>query len=335
MANTRPRLSVSLDLDNLWSYMKTHGDPGWEALPSYLDDAADVILERFSRHGLTATVFVVGQDAALAKNRAALRRIADAGHEIGNHSFHHEPWLHEYSRADVEEEIASSEAHIEDATGRRPRGFRGPGYSVTADTLAVLSARGYLYDASTLPTFLGPVARAYYFWQSRGLSRDERAKRSRLFGSVSDGLRPIDPYLWDLGDRQLLEIPVTTMPGVRAPIHLSYLLYLASLHPEAARAYLRTAMALCAATGVEPSFLLHPLDFLGGDRVRELSFFPGMNLPTARKLALFDEVIATLRGRFELVTMEAHARALLAGGAALKRVPAALVDRPQKGVLPS
>jgi hypothetical protein len=23
--------------------------------------------------------------------------------------------------------------------------------------------RGYLYDASTLPTYLGPLARAYYF----------------------------------------------------------------------------------------------------------------------------------------------------------------------------
>ena len=28
---------VSLDLDNQWSYMKTHGDAGWESFPSYLD----------------------------------------------------------------------------------------------------------------------------------------------------------------------------------------------------------------------------------------------------------------------------------------------------------
>ncbi len=25
--------SISLDLDNKWSYMKTHGDPGWEYVP--------------------------------------------------------------------------------------------------------------------------------------------------------------------------------------------------------------------------------------------------------------------------------------------------------------
>ena len=26
--------SLSLDLDNQWSYMKTHGDDGWESYPS-------------------------------------------------------------------------------------------------------------------------------------------------------------------------------------------------------------------------------------------------------------------------------------------------------------
>ena len=34
---TRPVASVSLDLDNHWSYLKTHGDPQWEDRPSYLD----------------------------------------------------------------------------------------------------------------------------------------------------------------------------------------------------------------------------------------------------------------------------------------------------------
>ena len=29
--------SISLDLDNQWSYMKIHGDSGWEKFPSYLD----------------------------------------------------------------------------------------------------------------------------------------------------------------------------------------------------------------------------------------------------------------------------------------------------------
>src|SRR5438270_4437962 len=80
--------SLSLDLDNKWSYLKTHGDGGWEEFPSYLDAVVPRFLALLDRLGLRITVFVVGQDAALPKNRAALAAIGGAGHEIGNHSFH-------------------------------------------------------------------------------------------------------------------------------------------------------------------------------------------------------------------------------------------------------
>ena len=300
-----PPASLSFDFDNLWSYMKTHGDRGWESFPSYLDTLVPIVLERFARHGVTVTCFVVGQDAALDRNRDALAELARQGHEIGNHSFSHEPWFHAYDRARVEREIVLTEEHIERVTGRRPRGFRGPGFSLSKDAVDVLQQRGYAYDASTLPTFLGPLAHAYYFSTSGDMSAEERRLRSRLFGSVSDGLRPLRPYTWDGG---LLEIPVTTMPLLRIPFHLSYLVYLAGVSRSAVRAYLRLALALCRASGIEPSFLLHPLDVLGGDRVKELSFFPGMATATARKLELFDEVIGILGSSFRFVTLEEHAQ---------------------------
>src|SRR3989449_7180685 len=198
MTTGKPIASLSLDLDNKWSYLKTHGGPGWERLPSYLDLVVPRVLDFLKARNLTITVFVVGQDAAVAKNRELLRAIADSGHEIGNHSFHHEPWLHLYSAREIDAEIHNAEEHIECATGRRPRGFRGPGFSLSPDTLRVLSRRGYHYDASTFPTFLGPLARAYYLWNTRGLSRQEREKRNKLFGSASEGFRPVRPYFWEL-----------------------------------------------------------------------------------------------------------------------------------------
>ena len=212
----KPLASLSLDLDNQWSYMKTHGDDGWQSFPSYFDVCVPRIIDMTRRLGLTMTVFVVGQDAALAGNRAALASIAAAGHEIGNHSFHHEPWLHLYSDAEIAVEIAEAEAAIEAATTVRPRGFRGPGFSVSKAVLETLAARGYRYDASTFPTFLGPLARAYYFFNAR-LSADDKARRRLLFGSLGEGLRPLRPYAWQLSEGTLLEIPVTTMPIVRAP----------------------------------------------------------------------------------------------------------------------
>jgi peptidoglycan/xylan/chitin deacetylase (PgdA/CDA1 family) len=308
----RPLLSLGIDLDNLWSYMKIHGDRGWEAHPSYLEPLAPLIIETLRRHGLKATIFVVGQDAALERNAAALRALAEAGHEIGNHSFLHEPWLHLYSRPQIEDDLRRAEEAIERTTGRRAIGFRGPGYSLSSDTLRVLVDRGYLYDCSTLPTFLGPLARAYYFWKSRGMPAEERAKRKNLFGSLRDGLQPIKPYTWSVDGRPLVEIPVTTMPLLRVPFHMSYLLYLSEYSRLAARAHLALSLLLCRMGGVTPSFLLHPLDFLGCDAVRELAFFPGMDLPTAAKIEFLDAGLEKLKTSFEVVTLEQHARAVAA-----------------------
>lgn len=58
-----------------------------------------------------------------------------AGHEIGNHSFNHEPWLHFCSEGDFESELEMAEAAIQEVTGVRVNGFRGPGYSITEMTL--------------------------------------------------------------------------------------------------------------------------------------------------------------------------------------------------------
>src|SRR5437870_3333344 len=93
----KPIASLSLDLDNKWSYLKTHGDGGWESYPSYLDRVVPRFLGLLDDVGLRVTVFVVGQDAARQSNYDSLAAISAAGHGIGNHSFHHEPWLHDYS----------------------------------------------------------------------------------------------------------------------------------------------------------------------------------------------------------------------------------------------
>lgn len=304
--------SLSLDLDNQWSYMKTHGDPGWESHPSYFDVAVPRILDFLAARQLKISFFIVGQDAALEKNRGALRAIAAAGHDIGNHSFHHDPWLHLYSEQALDEEMRRAEEAIEAATGVRPRGFRGPGFSLSANTLEVLIRRGYDYDATVFPNLLNPLARAYFFATSN-LSREERKQRSALFGTWRDALRPVKPFRWQLQGGQLLEIPVTTMPWFRVPLHLSYLLYLGKYSRPAARAYFRLALNACRLAGTQPSILLHPLDFLGREDCAALSFFPGMDLPRDRKLALAAELLEIFSARFTPVTMGEHAAR--AGGA--------------------
>jgi peptidoglycan-N-acetylglucosamine deacetylase len=322
MNSHKPIASLSLDLDNQWSYMKTHGDPGWEGFPSYLNTLVPRVLDFLSERQLRITFFVVGQDAALEKNHDALKAIAAEGHEIGNHSFSHEPWFHLFDDARIENEIRSTEEQVEKITGQRTIGFRGPGFSFTDSTLSILQRRGYLYDASTFPTFLGPLARLYYFFNAN-LAGSDRQQRNALFGSFTNGFRPLKPYRWH-GKDGLLEIPVTTMPIFRVPIHMSYLLYLGTYSEALALAYFRTAIGLCRMTGVAPSLLLHPLDFLGLEDKVDLDFFPAMKVPVNRKLKLVGKALDIYSDAFRVCNMSEHARAIAKteNGKVLKYSPA-------------
>lgn len=312
--------SLSFDLDDRWTYLRTHGDAEWESYPSYFDILVPRVLDLLAERDLRITFFIVGQDAALPEKRQALASLVAAGHEIGNHSFHHEQWLHLFSEQEIEHDLERAEGAIEDATGLRPRGFRGPGYSLSAATLRVLARRGYHYDASTLPTYLGPLARAYYFRTAK-LSTEERRQRERLFGTFAEGLRPVGPYLWTLDDGSLLEIPVTTMPILKLPFHLSYLLYIGTYSHTLAKLYLRLALGLCRLTGTQPSLLLHPLDFLGVDDGIGLGFFPGMSLPTEVKLFRAAELIDIYRRRLDVLPLGRHAEAIRRRGQLAQRRP--------------
>ncbi len=322
----RPVATLSLDLDNLWSYLKTHGDPGWETFPSFLDRATDRILPILSELDLRITFFIVGKDAELEKNGAALRAISDAGHEIASHSHWHVPHFHKLGRLETQQELELAENAIEAATGRKPKGWRGPSFSFSRTLVETLSARGYEYDATIFPTFLGPLARLYFFATS-GLSSKQREERSDLFGGVSNGFRPIRAFRWRIEDKPgFLEIPVTTVPGIRTPFHASYLHYLATFSETAAKTYMESALQLCRISSVSPSFLLHPTDFLGAEDAPDLKFFPGMNVGGARKEARTKGFLSQLSRSFAVLSMGAYADSLRNQPLRTLSLPAAAED---------
>lgn len=309
----KPRASLSIDLDDLWAYMKTHRDTGWATLPSYLDSFLPDFLDLLDRHRLRITFFVVGKDASRARNKELLREVVLRGHEIANHSFNHEPHFRRFDSKRISLEVDQAAAQICEATGVTPKGFRGPGFSWSTDLLNHLAAKGYLYDASAFPTYIGPIARAHYLSNSN-MSEQEKSAFSELFGSFTEGFRPVKPFKWRLnGGRELLETPVTTIPILKLPFHMTYLGFLNGFVPSFADLYLGIALGACRATGTAPSFLLHPLDFLGGDKVPQLSYFPGMSVTSVRKTAQVEKVLRRFTSKFDVGTLESAAEVALGG----------------------
>jgi hypothetical protein len=102
------------------------------------------------------------------------------------------------------------------------------------------------------------------------------------------------------------------MPVFRTPIHFSYLLYLQQYSQWIALLYFRIGLALCRVRGIEPSFLLHPLDFLGQEDDADLAFFPAMKAPRSRKLQLLRVTLRALCRHYDVVPLREHAQRMVA-----------------------
>lgn len=73
--------------------------------------------------------------------------------------------------------------------------------------------------------------------------------------------------------------------------------------------YYKLCLALCRWTGIGPSLLLHPLDFLGADDdLPELMSFPAMDLPAPTEVAVVSWMLDLLSRDHNLVPMREHAR---------------------------
>jgi len=81
------------------------------------------LLEVLEKHGVKATFFVCGQNAE--KWPDLVRRAAEAGHVIGNHSFNHN-FTNNFLSLRFESEISRTQAAIEKIINQRPALYRSP-----------------------------------------------------------------------------------------------------------------------------------------------------------------------------------------------------------------
>jgi peptidoglycan-N-acetylglucosamine deacetylase len=86
-------------------------------------DATPRILDALRERGVKATFFVLGRHADLWPE--LVRRIADEGHTLGNHGWHHRK-LHVRGPGYVRRDLTMGTESIMRASGARPKLFRAP-----------------------------------------------------------------------------------------------------------------------------------------------------------------------------------------------------------------
>ncbi len=216
------RACVSVDLDGLHHYARIHGLPE-SALDArlrslHLTVALPRLLALFEAADVKATLFVVGEDVQ-GPGAEVLHRAVQAGHELASHSHTHPYALARAAPGQLDEELGRAEEALQGLSGRRPEGFRAPGYTLSAPLLAALVRRGYRYDASVFPAVPYYLAKAAVLL---GMRLRGRPSASSL-DSPSVLWAPRQPYRPDVdrpyrrGAAPLLELPMAVTPVLRVP----------------------------------------------------------------------------------------------------------------------
>jgi polysaccharide deacetylase family protein (PEP-CTERM system associated) len=127
-------------------------DPArWDSFPSRVEEATSIVLDLLDAAGVKATFFILGW---VARRRPGLvRRIAEAGHELGCHSFSH-ALVFRLSPEEFRRDTAIAVDAISQAAGVRPRAYRAPSFSITARSwwaLEILVESGFHADSSIYP----------------------------------------------------------------------------------------------------------------------------------------------------------------------------------------
>lgn len=142
----------SVDVEDYFHPSELGGNmSSWSQCASRVDVGVEFLLETLALRQVRATFFILGW---VAEHHACLiRQIADAGHEIGCHSYAHR-LVYTLTPTQFEEDTRRAMQAIEDATGVVPRVYRAPSYSITRRNLwalDVLASCGFTHDSSIYP----------------------------------------------------------------------------------------------------------------------------------------------------------------------------------------
>jgi hypothetical protein len=303
--------AVSVDLDEIDCYAAIHGlsharEEHGESFHAVYDRALPRLAALFDELEVPATFFAIGRDLARAENRASLRALTGAGHEVGNHSMDHHYDLTRRSRAEMEREVVEGASAIEAAVGERPVGFRAPGYTVNDTLLDVLAKHGALYDSSVFPcpSYYAAKATALAYIRARGRRSHSVLDHPRVLSAPANPYRIGQPY--SRRGTGLIELPigVTSDASGRLP-------YIGTSVVMAGERGARL-LSLLAASRPLVNLELHGIDLADAqaDGLTWLSpHQPDLRRSGAHKELALRAAIAELRARgFTFVTLREAAR---------------------------
>lgn len=177
--------ALTIDLED-WYQGLTSTSPKIDMWPGYENRIAantERLLGILSQAGVKVTFFVLGYVADHLPG--LVRRVADEGHEIALHSYHHGR-VHQLTPAQFREDVTRGREAVQKAGGKPVEGYRAPMFSINGSSkwaLEELSGMGFRYDSSIFPI------------------------RNRYYGIPGASRFPYHPF----EDNSFIEFPLSTV----------------------------------------------------------------------------------------------------------------------------
>jgi polysaccharide deacetylase family protein (PEP-CTERM system associated) len=146
--------AISVDVEEYFhveAFAKTLDLNTWDSFESRVEASVDKILDLFQQANCKATFFILGW--VTERRPSLIKKIANAGHEIGCHGFGHQR-IHRQAPEEFRKDIRKAQALLEDCCQQRVNCYRAPSFSVTQSTiwaLDVLYEEGFTIDSSIFP----------------------------------------------------------------------------------------------------------------------------------------------------------------------------------------
>lgn len=140
---------LTFDIEE-WYLVKAYFG-GKESKYAEYDKLLEEILQKLDEESLKGTFFCVGK--LVSEFSQVVRKIANAGHEIGCHSNTHQ-WLNKMTYEQAMEDTHAAVDALEQCIGKKIKSYRAPAFSIGSNNkwaFEVLAANGITCDASVFP----------------------------------------------------------------------------------------------------------------------------------------------------------------------------------------
>lgn len=296
--------AVGVDVDHLKHYYRIHGFDERGATEAAWAVGVPRFIDLFAEVGIPATFYCVAEDLDVPITRERMAMAVDAGHEIGNHTWHHRYDLIHMDPAARLAEIQEGRERLEAAAGVPVVGFRAPGYNTTPAVLADVVAAGHTYDSSLFPCVPYYTAKAAVM----GLMRLRGRRSQSVLVPPNFLLGPRTPYRIDpatphrRGDG-LPEYPISVAAGI--PLIGTAFTALGRRASVAA-----TALAMRLNRHITIEFHAADLLALKDDGLDpRLSVQPDLRVPLAKKRRIFRDVLRYVAERATVARLDRLAEA--------------------------